>query len=265
MYLTNSELKKLRDQIIECPNQAHSFEDEKQIKVCSYDIRVGNIFWRMKKQSHPINLGTKLIFEISPTRLWGKKPIEVEDGGCIKIKPGEMILGQTYERISIPKNLVGKITVRSSYARIGLWTACNCDLINPGYEGHVPLELINTSPNTILIYPYLPLCQIFIMKLDGKVDSSYNSKKYNSKYQDDHGGPSYWWRDELVDKISKNALNTQISDNAIKSLTEKFKKIDDKCLYRLEKFISNQHFPNSNVLLSSFSEKEKKQSVCTHG
>ena len=260
MYLTNRELKKLRHNIIvDCPNSSHPFDDEKQIKVCSYDIRVGNIFWKMRKQRHPVNLGSKLIFEISPTRIWGKKPIIVEDGGCIELKPGEMILGQTYEKISIPNHLVGKITVRSSYARLGLWTACNCDLINPGYVGHVPLELINTSPNKLLIYPYLPLCQIFIMELNGDIDSSYNSAKYNSKYQDDEGGPSYWWRDELVEKISTTCLTNIISDSTLHKLIGKFKNIDDKCLYRLEQFISNNKFNNSNELLQSFSSKEIKK------
>jgi len=258
MYLTHTELLKIHKQVIFGDNRPnHKFDPSKQIRVCSIDIRVDNIFWVTKKRRQPINLGATKIFEVSPRRLW--KKVKIEDNGSIKLKPGDMILGRTCEKINMPNNLVGKINTRSSYARLGISTACNCDLINPGYEGYVPLEITNTTPNTFLIHPYLPLCQIFIMELSGDIDSSYSSEKYKSKYMDDDGGPSVWWRDELVLKISKQVLKTQISNNAIDELRDKFENIDDNGLYRLEQFIESKQFDNSEELLNGFKGSENKR------
>ncbi len=45
------------------------------------------------------------------------------------------------EKITIPKELVGKINTRNSYAILGMSTALNWNLVNPGYTGHIPLEI----------------------------------------------------------------------------------------------------------------------------
>ncbi|MBD3653870.1 dCTP deaminase [Kangiella sp.] len=258
MYLSNIELKKVVEKVIsDVENTEHKFEPDSQIKVCSIDIRVSNIFWVMTKQARAIDLSSRYIFEISPTRLWKRRVIE--DSGYIKLKPGEMILGRTHEKISMPDKYVGKINTRSSYARLGLSTACNCDLINPGYSGHVPLELINSTPNVMYIRPYLPLCQVFIMPVYGEIDDSYNSEKYESKYIDDEGEPSVWWRDALVKKLSLNVFKNQLESKAINSLRKKFKEIDDNGLFRLEKFMDEQTFSDSTDLIEKFSRSEKNK------
>lgn len=261
MYLTSTELLKIKDTVIQgCEHPNHPFQPDTQIRACSIDIRVDHIFWKTKKRGFntKLDLGRTRIYSVSPHRLW--KKITLNEGEAIPLKPGEMLLGRTYEKICLPDTLVGKINTRSSFARLGISTACNCDLVNPGYAGHVPLELTNTTPNTIWIHPYMSLCQIFLMRLDGEVKDSYSSKKYESKYMDDDGGPSRWWRDDLVVKISKYCINSKMSDNVIDQLHEKFKIIpteDDAALDRLEKFIDNTKIPNADELVSKFCQSEK--------
>lgn len=259
MYLTNDELKKIHDKvIIGGDNEEYPFEPDKQIKVCSIDIRIDKIFWRIKQLLYPVSLTHSKIFDISPRRWW--KRIALKEQGSIKVKPGELILGRSYEKISIPDDLVGRIMTRSSYARLGISTDCTCDLLNPGWEGHVPLEIRNNGPNTIVINPYLPMCQIMLMPLAGKVDSSYKSAKYKSKYLHDDGGPSFWWRDNLVEKVYSGFNGQNVSDDIIEALMEKFASIDDQALYRLEKIVANQMFTNANDLLEEFHKHEKKRS-----
>ena len=257
MYLNNQKLREIvGDMISECENSDYPFEPDKQVRVCSIDIRVDNVFWKTKWRRRSIDLGSRMIFEVSPHRLW--KKIVLEPDGYIDLKPNEMILGRTYERISMPTSHVGKINTRSSYARLGLSTACNCDLINPGYEGHVPLELTNTTRNKFRIRPYLPLCQVFVLPLKGGPDESYNSKQYQSKYMNDEGGPSVWWRDDLVKKISLNVFQNQLSDSAVDQLREKFEKINDAGLYRLEKLMESKNWANSDALLADFGRRERR-------
>lgn len=259
MYLNNKNLRKIVDEMISgCENNDYPFDPDKQVSVCSIDIRVDNVFWiTRKRRRRSIDLGSNMIFEISPERLWERKVLE--PNGYILLKPGEMILGRTYERISMPIKYVGKINTRSSYARLGLSTACNCDLINPGYEGHVPLELTNTTPNTFRIRPYFPLCQVFVMPLHGGADESYNDDKYESKYMDDKGGPSVWWRDALVKKISSKVFTNQVSDAAIERLRDQFEEIDDDGLYRVEKLLESKSWASSDHFLTEFVKGERRR------
>lgn len=256
MYLTDKELHKISGAVIsECNHPDHAFDSGKQIKTCSIDIRVSNIFWIPKRQRNSFDLGRRNIFEVSPRRMW--KKIVLSDSESITLKPGQMILGRTYEKISIPNENVGKLTTRSSFARLGLWTAGNCDLVNPGYSGHVPLELMNTSPNKIVIHPYLPLSQLFVMRLDGELGNSYDSDQLDSKYVDDDGGPSVWWRDELVQKISRHIASNALSKTVLERLQKEVHKLDDRCLFRLDRFIDSKTFSNSDDLLSQFAKSER--------
>ncbi|MCH8800389.1 MAG: dCTP deaminase [Chloroflexi bacterium] len=258
MYLTNTELQKIHPEVIvECANPAFPFQPEEQIRVCSIDIRIDRIFWRMKRLRSPVHLTRNKLLEISPRRWW--KKVVLDDQGSIKIKPGEFILGRTYEKISIPDNLAGRIMTRSSYSRLGLSTDCTCDLLNPGWEGHVPLELINNSPNTIVLKPYLPLSQIMLMPLSGEVDSNYGSSSYKSKYLQDDGGPSYWWRDSLVQKLHTKLAGVDVSNEVIDGLTESIEGIDDQALFRLERLLDDESFTNAPDVLERFRAQEKKR------
>lgn len=258
MYLGFGELKELKwEEIFECYLDGHEFDPASQLKVCSVDVRVDNVFWKGRRQSKVLDLGGGYIFDISPRRLW--KKIIVESSGYVDLKPGEMLLGRTYEKINMPNSLVGKINTRSSFARLGLSTGCNCDLINPGYRGHVPIELINTTKGTIRLRPFMSLCQVFFMRIDVG-DSSYEDDLFDSKYHDDDGGPSVWWRDKLVKKISRSTFDGQLEEGAIEALRERFNKISDQGLFRLEKIIEGRKLSGSAELLGIFYKSEKNKS-----
>lgn len=257
MYLSHSELRELAPALIsECSHPDHPFDLDAQTSVCSIDLRVGNVFWVLRRKKAPIDLGARTIFEVSPRRSW--KKLVLEDNSHLDLHPGDMVLGRTYEYITMPEQYVGKINTRSSFARLGLSTACNCDLVNPGYDGHVPLELTNCTQGVLRIRPYLPLCQLFVMQVQGK-PSSYSNAAFRSKYTKDDGGPSVWWRDLLVNKVSARCMVTQLSDRALEELRERFESIDDQGLYRLEKFIEDNKFSNTAELLSQWGKEEGRR------
>lgn len=263
MYLTKHEIEKVVGNVIQgCENEDFPFEAS-QIRTCSIDIRVDNIFWKARKFGRTkLDLGFTRIYSIRPTRRWVK--VVLKKGQTIDLKPDEMLLGRTYEKICLPDNLIGKINTRSSYARLGISTNCNCDLINPGYSGHVPMELVNETKSTIVIHPYLPLSQIFLMKPDGLIDSSYASPAFESMYVDDDGGPSLWWKDRLVKKISEINLRSELSNDLVEQISSKFESIppnDDKALDRLEKFLGQRRFSNFDELVFEFTKEEKRRSI----
>lgn len=262
MYLTSEEIQARVSEVIQNrEGEQAPFEPEKQIRVCSIDLRVDDLFWRQRRimkwgRGAPLDLAATRLYDIKPRRLWKKE--RVQRNGAIKLRPGEMLLGRTREKIRMPLDLVGKINTRGSYARLGLSTACNCDLVNPGYVGHVPLELTNSTRNTIVIHPLLPLCQLFLMPLTGEVSDSYESDRWSSKYIDDDGGPSVWWRDALVERIAERNVRAQTVDEVVRTILEKFPVTDDDVFDRLQRFVGSNEFDNAAELIHGFCKSERK-------
>ncbi len=262
MYLSNTEINAIINRLeITVPDENHPFLHQDQIQLCSIDLRVSNIFWKQKKSLFAIDLHKNKLAELSPRRLWKKVILDYDS--FITLKPGEFILGQTFERFRIPEEYAGKINARSSYARMGLETNSASDFINPGWAGHVPLEIINKSKNAIQIYPLLGMVQIFIIPLSSTPTGNYGDTALFSKYQDDDGGPSYWWRDKLLGQIKRN-YESKLSETTLNILTDKFSSIDDNGLYRFEKFMATlplHKVSNAEDILNRFVDTERKKSV----
>jgi dCTP deaminase len=85
----------------------------------------------------------------------------------IEIKPGELILGITKEEIILPDNIVGKLSGRSRYARVGLMVHMTSNLVQPGVRNRQVLEIKNASNSSMILYKGLKICQIMFDKIDG--------------------------------------------------------------------------------------------------
>ncbi len=103
-----------------------------------------------------------------------------------RLKPNEFILGSTLERVSMPNGYMGFIETKGNIARAGIQIH-NCDgHIDPGFSGNVTLEIKNNSGRSIIIYPEMPIAQLYIFQL-----SSDSLIPYNGKYQNQKGPTSY--------------------------------------------------------------------------
>lgn len=259
MYLSNKDLKSiLNEMAFETPNPDLPFNPDSQIQICSIDLRLSNEFWKQRKLQFPVDLHKSKLSELSPRRHWKKVVLPAEQS--ITLKPNEFILGHTYEKFTVPPRYAGKINTRSSFARMGLETNSATDFINPGWRGFVPLEIINKSRNTIKIYPYMGIAQIMLISLTSEPDIPYGNDILGSKYQNDDGGPSYWWRDKLFNQIKKNYIS-YLPENALSILVEKFNKVDDLGLYRFEKFsekLQLHEIDNAEDIIQKFCSKERK-------
>ena len=237
----------------------HPFSED-QVKVCSIDLRCDCVFWEQKRLSGTLDLAQTVLMQISPRRYWRRR--ELQQGRSIKLRPGHMILGRTYERFRIPPEYAGKITGRSSYARLGIEISCTCDLINPGWEGHVPLEIVNNGNGAVLIYPLLPLAQVFLLPLSSPAERDYSDRvQFKSKYMNDDGGPSYWWRDSMVERIRSMYLSKHIDNEALDLLKKQIDRLDDDGIFRFERFIRNQRvgqLTNAEDLVADFVQSEKR-------
>jgi len=109
--------------------------------------------------------------------------VEVGDDEPFILHPGEFVLGQTLERVTLPDDLVGRLEGKSSIGRLGLLIHSTAGFIDPGFDGNLTLELSNVANLPITIYRRMPIGQISFMRMDAAVERPYGSEEAGSKYQ----------------------------------------------------------------------------------
>jgi dCTP deaminase len=111
------------------------------------------------------------------------------------LHPGEFVLGSTLERIRLPDDLVARLEGKSSLGRLGLLIHSTAGFIDPGWDGHVTLELSNVANLPITIYHEMPIGQLSFVQLSEPAEAPYGSAALASKYQGQAGPtPSRYWR-----------------------------------------------------------------------
>jgi|SRR3989338_1984882 len=83
------------------------------------------------------------------------------------LKPGELVLGITMEKIKLPGNLCGWLNSRSRYARIGLMSHITAPFICPGVNNKQVLEIFNASNHSIKIISGTKICQLVLQECKG--------------------------------------------------------------------------------------------------
>ena len=103
------------------------------------------------------------------------------------IHPGEFALGRTQEYVEIPDDLVSRIEGKSSLGRLGLIVHATAGFVDPGFSGHVTLELSNVATLPIMLYPGMKIGQLCFFRLSSPAENPYGSGKYGSHYQGQRG------------------------------------------------------------------------------
>lgn len=99
------------------------------------------------------------------------------------LHPGEFVLGSTLEHIELPNDLVARLEGKSSLGRIGLLIHSTAGYVDPGWRGHLTLELSNVANLPITLYYKMKIGQISFLELTTPVDNPYGSEALGSKYQ----------------------------------------------------------------------------------
>ena len=101
--------------------------------------------------------------------------VEVEGDEPFILHPGEFVLGQTLERVTLPNDLVARLEGKSSLGRLGLLIHSTAGFVDTGFSGNLTLELSNVANLPITIYQGMPIGQISFMRMDGPVEQPYGS------------------------------------------------------------------------------------------
>ncbi|MFI2753785.1 dCTP deaminase [Cellulomonas sp. P22] len=154
--------------------------DASMLQPSSIDVRLDRFFRLFDNHKYPV---------IDPaaeqpdlTRL-----VEVEDGEPFVLHPGEFVLGATYESVTLPDDVAARLEGKSSLGRLGLLTHSTAGFIDPGFSGHVTLELSNVATLPILLWPGMKIGQLCFFRLSSAAEHPYGSSAYGSRYQGQRG------------------------------------------------------------------------------
>ncbi|GGK78509.1 dCTP deaminase [Ornithinimicrobium pekingense] len=150
------------------------------VQPSSVDVRLDRYFRLFDNHKYPV---------IDPaqdqpdlTRL-----VEVEKDESFVLHPGEFVLGSTYEQVTLPDDVAARVEGKSSLGRLGLLTHATAGFVDPGFTGHVTLELSNVATLPIVLHPGMKIGQLCFFQLSSPAEHPYGSSDKGSHYQGQRG------------------------------------------------------------------------------
>jgi dCTP deaminase len=134
-----------------------------------YDLRIADEFKIFT------NINTTIV---DPKNFDPKSLVDFKGDVCI-VPPNSFALGRSVEYFRIPRRVMTVCLGKSSYARCGIIT--NVTPLEPEWEGHVTLEISNTTPLPARIYANEGIAQVLFFESDEDCEVSYKDK--HGKYQ----------------------------------------------------------------------------------
>jgi len=162
--------------------------DAALLQPSSLDVRVDRLFRVFRNSRYPF-------IDVREPQDDLTELVEVDGDEPFILHPGEFVLGSTLERVTLPDDLVARLEGKSSLGRLGLLIHSTAGFIDPGWDGHVTLELSNVANLPITIYPAMKIGQLSFVQLSEPAEKPYGSGGLGSKYQGQRGPtPSRYWK-----------------------------------------------------------------------
>ncbi len=112
---------------------------------------------------------------------------EVADDEAFVPHPGEFVLGSTLERVKLDDDIVAQVEGKSSLGRLGLLVHATAGYVDPGWDGHLTMELSNVSNLPIRLYFDMKIGQLSFADLTTPAERPYGAPGLRSKYQGQTG------------------------------------------------------------------------------
>ena len=150
--------------------------DEDLLQPASVDLRLGNKLQIFRNSKVPF-------IDVKQELVGLTEPIEIDEINPFILHPGEFALGVILEMVCLPDDLAARLDGKSSLGRLGLVVHSTAGWVDPGWKGHLTLELSNVSVLPITLYYRMKVSQISFLQLTTSAERPYGSKGLNSKYQ----------------------------------------------------------------------------------
>ena len=153
---------------------------ESMVQPSSVDVRLDRFFRVF--ENHKYSVINPSIEQSELTR-----EVVVEPNEHFILHPGEFVLASTFEIITLPDDIAGRLEGKSSLGRLGLLTHSTAGFIDPGFSGHITLELSNVANLPVKLFPGMKIGQLCLIKLSSPAEHPYGSAVYASRYQGQRG------------------------------------------------------------------------------
>jgi dCTP deaminase len=147
------------------------------IQPASVDLHLDNKLLVFKSERYPTYIDVRRNLDQL------NELVELEEDTPFFLNPGEFVLASTLESITLPDDVVGRLEGKSSLGRIGLLIHSTAGYVDPGWQGHLTLELSNVAKLPITLYYRMKIGQISFLRLTSPVDRPYGADELGSKYQ----------------------------------------------------------------------------------
>ena len=154
--------------------------DPEMVQPSSIDVRLDRYFRIFENHRYPV---------IDPAAEQNELTRMVTPNGDdpFVLHPGEFVLGATYEYVTLPDDVAARLEGKSSLGRLGLLTHSTAGFIDPGFNGHITLELSNMSTLPLKLYPGMKIGQLCFFQLSSPAEQPYGSASTGSHYQGQRG------------------------------------------------------------------------------
>src|SRR5512138_753817 len=142
--------------------------DPNCVQPSSVDLHVDNSFRVFRNSRYPY-------IDVKQEQADLTEVVRVDDGEAFILHPGEFVLGSTSERVRLPDDLVARLEGTSSLGRLGLLIHSTAGYVDPGWDGHLTLELSNVANLPITIYPGMRIGQISFFRLSAPAEKPYGA------------------------------------------------------------------------------------------
>jgi len=168
---------------------------EAMVQPSSVDVRLDRFFRVFENHKYEVIDPSKEQPELT-------REVAVAPNEFFILHPGEFVLASTYEVITLPDDIAGRLEGKSSLGRLGLLTHSTAGFIDPGFSGHITLELSNVANLPVKLFPGMKIGQLCLIKLSSAAEHPYGSAVYGSRYQGQRGPtPSKSWLNFHKSKI----------------------------------------------------------------
>ena len=154
--------------------------DPAMVQPSSIDVRLDRYFRLFDNHKYPFIDPAQEQPEL--TRL-----VEVDGDDAFILHPGEFVLASTLEQVSLPDDVAARVEGKSSLGRLGLLTHATAGFVDPGFTGHVTLELSNVATLPIKLWPGMKIGQLCFFQLSSPAEHPYGTQRRGSHYQGQRG------------------------------------------------------------------------------
>lgn len=163
--------------------------EQGMIEPCSEPVSGGVVSYGISSYGYDMRLTDEFkIYQPKSGQIVDPKKSRAEDfvdfkGDILELPPQTFCLGRSLEHFRIPRNVITVCTGKSTYARCGVLV--NVTPLEPEWEGHVTMQIVNTTPMPVKIYANEGIAQVLFLQSEALPQISYADK--GGKYQGSKG------------------------------------------------------------------------------